>query len=78
MAKTWNGSELSPIKRVLRSRESHQYFNGQGWTANLEEAKNFADVVEAASTCAHYGLSNVELAVRVSAAKCDLFCTPVH
>jgi hypothetical protein len=78
MLKTWNGADLGAIKRVLRNRESQQYFNGRGWTDNLEEAQNFADVVEAAEACAHLGLSNVELAVRVSSASCDLFCTPVR
>ncbi len=78
MATTWNGSDLGAIKRVLRSRDSHQYFDGQGWTDNPEEAKSFTDVVEAAGLCAQLGLSNVELAVRVRSASCDLFCTPVR
>ncbi len=78
MATTWTGSDLGAIKRLLRDRQSQQYFDGQGWTDNPEEAKSFTDVVEAAEWCAQLGLSNVELAVRVRSASCDLFCTAVR
>ena len=78
MATTSNGSDLAPIKRVLRNRDSHQYFDGHGWTDNPEDAKSFADLVEAAGLCGRLGLSNVELAVRINSASCDLFCTSVR
>lgn len=63
-----------PIKRVLRHRASSAYFKQGGWTNNPEEAHSFSDVVEAAETCARYGLSDVELALRYDAAAADLFC----
>jgi len=67
-----------PVKRVLRHRSSAAYFKDGGWTHKLEEAHSFSDVVEAAETCARYGLSDVELALRYDAAATDLFCVPLR
>jgi len=67
-----------PIKRVLRHRTSATYFKDGGWTRNPEEAHCFSDVVEAAETCARYGLSDVELALRYDATNTDLFCVPLR
>lgn len=70
--------EDKPVKRVLRHRSSAAYFKDGGWTHNLEEAHSFSDVVEAAETCARYGLSDVELALRYDAAATDLFCVSLR
>lgn len=78
-AKKINGSvEQLPVKRLLRRTASRDYFSPSGWTTSPEEAHNFSDVVEAAETCARYGLNNVELALRYEASSCDLFCTPIR
>jgi hypothetical protein len=78
-AKTISRSiEDKPIKRVLRHRSSSAYFKDGGWTHKLEEAHSFSDVVEAAETCARYGLSDVELALRYDAAATDLFCVSLR
>jgi hypothetical protein len=67
-----------PIKRVLRHRSSAAYFKEGGWTHDPHEAHSFSDVVEAAETCARYGLSDVELALRYDTAASDLFCVPLR
>ena len=69
---------VTRVKRLLRHRESRAYFcNGQ-WTGNPEEADNFCDVVQMAEACVQYGLSDVEMALRLQTANCDLFCTPIR
>ena len=70
--------EDKPVKRVLRHRISSAYFKDGGWTQDVQEAHSFSDVVEAAETCARYGLSDVELALRYDAAATDLFCVPLR
>ncbi len=78
-AKTLNGENPdTTVRRVLRHRRSQEYFKAGGWTQNPEEADTFADVVEVAETCAKYGLNDVELAVRLDRAGCDVFCTPIR
>jgi hypothetical protein len=77
-AKTINGSVEKNIKRLLRRRASRDYFRQGGWTPRPEEAQSFSDVVEAVETCARYGLSDVELALRYETGSCDLFCTPIR
>lgn len=67
-----------PIKRLLRHRESMAYFKNGGWTTNPKEARSFSDVVEAAETCARYGLKDVELALRYEAGDADVFCTSIR
>ncbi|HVV70020.1 MAG TPA: hypothetical protein VHI52_00585 [Verrucomicrobiae bacterium] len=71
-------AEQLPIKRLLRRTSSLDYFRPDGWTSRPEEAHSFSDVVEAVETCARYGLSNVELALRYETGSCDLFCTPIR
>jgi hypothetical protein len=66
------------IKRILRHRDSRQYFKDGGWTADPAEADSFKDVVEVAETCARYNLDNVELALRFDSGACDVFCTPIR
>ena len=69
----------SNMKRFLRRRTSREYFKRGGWTSNPSEADNFADVVEAAQTCARYGLSDVELALKLDPqAHEDIFCTSLR
>jgi hypothetical protein len=79
-AKDLNGTVTERnMKRLLRRRASREYFKKGGWTNNPEEAQSFADVVEAAQTCARYGLSDVELALRFDArASEDVFCTRLN
>ena len=74
-ARTFDEQE---VRRVLRHRESKSYFRNGGWTDNAEEADCFEDVEQAAETCLRYGLSGVEVALRLEAASCDLFCTAIR
>jgi len=61
------------VRRLLRSKSSQQYFTGSGWTSDTDEARTYTDSFEAAQTCAQWGLSNIEIVLRLSDA--DLFCT---
>ncbi len=70
------GQEIT-IKRLVRHRQSHEYFKRGGWTTDPTQADTFSDSVEAAQACARYGLKDVELALRYDAAACDVFCTPI-
>lgn len=63
-----------PVRRVLRRKCSQEYFTGKGWTHDLEEARNFRDSLEAAQTCAHCGLLNVEVVLRLKGGASDLYC----
>jgi len=65
------------IKRVLRHRDSREYFKDGGWTSNPNEADCFSDAVEAAEICARFQLNDVELALRFETG-CDVFCTPIR
>ncbi len=71
-------TKARPIRRVLRHRDSQQYFTGSGWTRNLSEARTFTDCLDAARTCAHCGLSQVELVLRVSGGTADLYSTEIR
>jgi hypothetical protein len=71
-----NRGKHTPVKRLLRRRGSKHYFNGDGWTANVDEAKNFSDVIEAAETCARHGLIDVEVTLHLE--RCEVFCTPLR
>ena len=66
------------VTRLVRSRTTQRFYSGRGWTENPQEATKFADVLEAAETCARHKLVNVELAVRLSANGSDLFCTLIR
>jgi len=66
------------VKRLLRHRDSQQYFKDGGWTYNPEEADSFDDIVHAAETCARHGLTDVELALRLDAQASDVFCTSLR
>jgi len=70
--------EEKAAARLLRHRETRQYFSEGNWTESPAEATVFCDVVEAAQTCVQHGLKDVELAVRVRAEACDLFCTSIR
>ena len=73
-----SGRGLFAVKRVLRHQTTKQYFRSGGWTDNADEATIYLDVVEAARACVASGLVEVELAVRVESADCDIFCTPLR
>src|SRR5262249_54822917 len=62
-----------PIRRVIRRRNSQEDFAGPGWTDNPDEARVFADSLEAAQVCAAYGLVGMEIALRVTGVNSDLF-----
>ena len=66
-----------PIRRMLRRKESQDYFTGDGWTGNIDEAKTFSDALEAVQTCLRWRLENVEIVLRVNGASHDLFCTDI-
>ena len=63
------------IRRLLRQKQSQEYFAGTRWTPDPEAAWTFADSVEAAQTCALWSLSDVEMVLRVAGGSSDLFCT---
>ena len=75
---TLETKEEKAAARLLRHRETHQYYREGGWTESPTEATVFYDVVEAAQTCVQHGLKDVELTVRVRAEACDLFCTSIR
>jgi hypothetical protein len=78
-AKTLNGSfPETTVKRFLRHRASREYFKAGGWTTNPEEADSFSDVVQVAETCARFGLSDVELTLRLQPKAGDVFCVPIR
>ncbi len=72
------GREEKTIRRLLRRRDSREYFQDGGWTTNPEQAQTFDDVVEAAEACARYGLMDVELALRFDEGVEDLFSTMIR
>ncbi len=71
-------AKARPIRRLLRRRHSQEYFTGTGWTEDLEKARTFTDCLEAARTCAHCGLSQVELVLRVIGGSADLYSTELR
>jgi len=72
------GSHPKPVKRLLRRCATQEYFKGDGWTNNPDEAQAFSDIVEAAEICARHQLSGVELTLRYSGVATDVFCTPMR
>jgi hypothetical protein len=72
------GDTKKTIKRLLRRRNTQEYFKEDGWTPNPAEAKCFLDVVEVAETCARCGLDNVEVTLRIGSQASDFFCTAVR
>ena len=73
-----NFGPRQPVRRVLRHRESKEYFKDGGWTRDPQEAASFSDVVQVAEACVRYGLNDRELAVRFESADCDVFCTSIR
>jgi hypothetical protein len=72
----WTGEK--PVRRLLRLQNSEQYFKDDGWTTNPDEARSFADALEAAETCARYHLSDVELTLRFDSRAGDVFKTKIR
>lgn len=66
------------VARLLRRRDSTEFFKGGSWTKNPDEATRFTDALEAARTCAQHGLSNMEITLRMDAEASDLFSTPIR
>jgi len=71
-------AEETTVKRLLRRQSTRQYFKEDGWTENPREAKCFSDALEAAETCARYGLKDVELALVMGSQESEFFCTSVR
>jgi hypothetical protein len=78
MQGTKDMTEERVVRRYIRRRDTHEYFKGDGWTPNPNEALNIADAVEAAEICVRHNLTGVELTMRVSAESHDVFCTPIR
>ncbi|HWX19635.1 MAG TPA: hypothetical protein VN578_06985 [Candidatus Binatia bacterium] len=66
------------IRRLLRRKDTLEYFKGDGWTNNPKEAATFSDVAEAAQICAQHGLVNIELALQVENEAPEVFCTAIR
>ena len=78
MANKWNGNlQQQAVRRLLRRKDTSQYFDGNGWTDDPARAQMFSDALEAASTCGRFKLTNMELALRVEPGACDVFCTTI-
>jgi hypothetical protein len=65
------------LRRLLRSRSTQAYFSHGGWTSSPEEAEGFPGAMEAAQSCARYGLNDMELVLRVEDSQLDAFCAPL-
>ena len=63
------------IRRLVRRRQSEDYFTGSGWTKDPDQARSFANSLEAAQTCLRHGLVDMEMVLRVVGGSSDLFCT---
>jgi hypothetical protein len=70
--------EEKPMKRLLRRKGSHTYFQEGKWTDNPSQATSFEDVVEVAEVCARYNLTDVEMALRYETASEDVFATTIR
>jgi hypothetical protein len=77
-ARVLKKGEDKAIRRLLRRRDSREYFQGGAWTPDPTEAQTFEDVVEAAEACARYGLRDVELALRFDQAAEDVFSVVIR
>ncbi len=66
------------IRRLLRRKRTREYFTGSGWSQHVEHARTFADSLEAAQVCADWGLSEVEIVLRLNNATTDLYCTQLR
>jgi len=66
------------VIRVIRRINIQVYFASDGWTSNPEEALPFADGLDAAQAAVEYGLTGVEVALRMAGADSDFFCTALR
>jgi hypothetical protein len=66
------------VVRLLRCRRTKRYLAEKGWTEDLESAKVFCDVMEAAQACVRHGLVDVELVLRANGGSAELFTTLVR
>jgi hypothetical protein len=69
---------MSTVIRVIRRINSQEYFASDGWTSDPKEALPFADLLEAAQAVVEYRLTGVEVALRMSGADADIFCTALR
>ena len=68
-------TRTKPVRRMIRRRESSEYFKARGLPRKAAEAEKFSDILEAAAACSKHGLRNVELVLRTGTDVCDIFCT---
>jgi hypothetical protein len=65
------------IKRLLRHRVTGLYYNNGDWTMNSIQATVFTDFLQAARVCARYGLTAVDLTLRMDDAS-DFYSKPLN
>jgi len=70
--------EKRSVRRLLRRRDTLEYFKGDGWTSDPNQAVAFIDVVEAAQVCVKHGLVNIELALHIEGTGSEVFCTALR
>lgn len=78
MARKEDLIRATAVKRLIRCRKTHRYYNGEGWTSDPRAAKSFAHVIDAARVCADKQLENVDLVLQLAEAKTELFSTPMR
>ena len=66
------------VHRLLRSRETHDYFTGCGWTADPHLAVKYPTQTGALRACTRDALANVELVLCVPGSLTELFATPIR
>ncbi len=71
-------SGTNDVIRLIRSRETGQFFAKNGWTTNPEQAAEFGDSILAIRACIEHDLTNVELVLRSPGTTHDLFSTALR
>ena len=64
------------MKRVIRSRATGKFLKDGEWTEQLEEATDFASLLEALRTCSRRGLRDAEAVLCFEDRKHDI-CIPI-
>ena len=67
-----------PVARLLRCRKTQRYFTGKGWSEDPTRAEVFAEQFDAVRACVTHKLDNIEMVLRVSGTKVELFSTAVR
>ena len=56
--------DVRTARRVVRHRRSRQYLNDDGWTKDLNKARDFQNIREVVETCLEQQLEEVDLVLR--------------